>query len=78
MAIVMGNMGILHEGTGNLTSAIEFYHRARALHEELGSHQSVAIVTGNLGVVYLNIGDFPTALESLPPSPGLPRSTKQP
>ncbi|MBK7577764.1 MAG: tetratricopeptide repeat protein [Ignavibacteria bacterium] len=62
MAIVMGNMGILHEGTGNLTSAIEFYHRARALHEELGSHQSVAIVTGNLGVVYLNIGDFPTAL----------------
>ncbi|MBK6761007.1 MAG: tetratricopeptide repeat protein [Ignavibacteria bacterium] len=62
MAIVMGNMGILHEGTGNLTSAIEFYHRALALHEELGSHQSVAIVTGNLGVVYLNIGDFPTAL----------------
>jgi len=44
-------------------AALEHYHRALALHEELGDRNGVALVTGSIGIVYRFTGNFPVALE---------------
>ena len=51
------------KATGDYPAAMSHYHRALALHEELGNRNDVATVTGNIGNVYSSIGDYPTALE---------------
>ncbi|RPI67407.1 MAG: hypothetical protein EHM43_08310, partial [Ignavibacteriae bacterium] len=48
---------------GNYTSALEHYHRAMAVHEELGNRGGVASVTICIGNVLKDTGDNPAALE---------------
>ncbi|MBK6760985.1 MAG: tetratricopeptide repeat protein [Ignavibacteria bacterium] len=49
----------------NYPAALEHYHHALAMHEELGNRSGVARVTMNIGNVYRNSGDYHAALEHL-------------
>ncbi|MBK7411466.1 MAG: tetratricopeptide repeat protein [Ignavibacteria bacterium] len=49
----------------NYPAALEHYHHALAMHEELGNRSGVARVTMNIGNVYRNSGDYHAALEQL-------------
>ncbi|RPI66267.1 MAG: hypothetical protein EHM43_11645, partial [Ignavibacteriae bacterium] len=48
---------------GDYPSALEHYHRALALYEELGNRSGGADVMCNIGSVHKGTGDYPAALE---------------
>jgi len=55
--------GNVHKLRGEYTAAMEHYHCAIALYEELGERNAVAKVTSSIGSVHREIGNFPAALE---------------
>ncbi|RPI67097.1 MAG: hypothetical protein EHM43_09885, partial [Ignavibacteriae bacterium] len=57
-----GNIGLVHDSTGDYPEALSHFHRALALYEELGDRSGVATVTGNIGNVHRSTGDYPAAL----------------
>ena len=48
---------------GNYAAALEHWHRAMAMHEELGNRSDVARVTLNIGNVHSSTGNYAAALE---------------
>ncbi|MBI2794587.1 MAG: tetratricopeptide repeat protein, partial [Ignavibacteria bacterium] len=56
-------LGLANRLTGNFREALEHYHRAYALHKDLGDRLGIARVTGSIGLVYEQTGNYPKALE---------------
>jgi len=48
---------------GDYSAALEHYHRALVMHEELGNRNGMASIYGNIGNVHSSTGDYPAALE---------------
>ena len=61
-ATASSSRGLVHELRGDNSTAMIHYHRALALHEELGERTGMARATGNIGAVHQFTGDYPEAL----------------
>jgi adenylate cyclase len=62
-AVAHNARGVVCYLRGNYPEALEHYHRASAIHEELGNRGSVAFVTCVIGIVHQSTGNYPAALE---------------
>jgi class 3 adenylate cyclase/NACalpha-BTF3-like transcription factor len=65
MAALLGNIGVIHQHIGSYPQALEHYHRALSLHQDLGNRSGEATTIGNIGNVHLLTGDHTQALEHL-------------
>ncbi len=63
IAIVTGNIGLVHRSLSDYRQAIEYYQTALSIDEELDNILGVARHVGNIGNVYLILGEYPSALE---------------
>jgi tetratricopeptide (TPR) repeat protein len=61
----LGNLGIDHYKLGNFKIALDYYLKAVALDEELGSPNGVARHFTNISLIYSDQGDLDKALEYL-------------
>ncbi|MBK9247042.1 MAG: tetratricopeptide repeat protein [Ignavibacteria bacterium] len=55
-------IGNVHVSLGNYDNALEFFNKALAINEEIGSKNGIAHNLGNLGNVYHNLSDYTQAL----------------
>ncbi|MBC8124591.1 MAG: tetratricopeptide repeat protein [Candidatus Kapabacteria bacterium] len=64
-ALAMGarSLGYAAAYHGNYPEALEHYHSALALYEELGDRSGVAVVVCHIGSVLINSGSYPESLE---------------
>jgi adenylate cyclase len=61
-ALASNARGWVHSLRGDYNAAINHFHNALSIHEELSSRSGEASVTGNIGIVHSKIGDYPGAL----------------
>ena len=57
------NIGNVFYYLGNYQEALEYYHKARAIREELGDKVGLTKNYTNIGIVLSNLGNYQEALE---------------
>ena len=50
-------------GKSNYPKALEYYHKALKIYEEIGDERTAAGTIHNIGIIYANQSDYPKALE---------------
>lgn len=63
MAIVMNTKGFYYDDRGNIPAAIEYYHKALKIREEINDKEGMALSYNNIGSIYHYMEDFPLAIE---------------
>lgn len=61
--LAYNNLGLIGLDQGNYIIASDYFHKALAIHEDLGQEFRSAIILGNIGVVYENLNEYDKALE---------------
>jgi serine phosphatase RsbU (regulator of sigma subunit) len=59
----LNNIGYAYEHQGKIEKALDYYHQALKIKEELGLKPGIAICLNNIGIIYVNQGDLELALE---------------
>lgn len=63
MAIVINTKGYYFDEKGNIPLAIDFYHQALKIREEIGDLEGMALSYNNIGSVYHYMEDYSLALQ---------------
>ena len=63
MALVTGNIGVVHRATGSLDLALENYRKALHTYEAIDDRLGVAMIYGNIGIVLAEQGNQDGALK---------------
>jgi adenylate cyclase len=59
----LNNIGYVYGQQGDISKALEYYHKSLKIQEEIGCKVGIATSFNNIGFIYQNQGDFPKALE---------------
>lgn len=63
LADALNNIGYIYGEKGEITKALEYYHKSLKIEEEIGNKQGIATSINNIGYIYKNQGDIPKTLE---------------
>lgn len=58
----ISNLGYIYDNEGNVPGALEYYHRALEIYEQIGDNEGAASSFNNLGVLYSFQGDTTKAM----------------
>lgn len=61
----VGNLGNVHNASGQYEEAIAYYKQALAIRQKIGDVRGEGSDLGNLGVAYKNLGQHAKAIEFL-------------
>jgi tetratricopeptide (TPR) repeat protein len=63
-AYCYNSLGVVYSsGKSNYPKALEYYHKALDVYEEIGNKFNISVIFGNIALVYQNLSDYPKALE---------------
>lgn len=64
LGVSLNNIGLYYERhIGNISKALEYYHKSLKLYEELGDQLGIAMLLNRVGQIYVNQGDRSKGLE---------------
>jgi serine phosphatase RsbU (regulator of sigma subunit)/Tfp pilus assembly protein PilF len=63
LAGALNNVGYLANQQGDISTALDYYHRSLKISEEIKDKEGIAYSLNNIGYIYVNQGDIPKALE---------------
>jgi serine phosphatase RsbU (regulator of sigma subunit) len=58
----ISNIGYIYDNQGNVTGALEYYHKSLEIYERIGDNQGASTIFNNLGVLYSSQGDTSKAM----------------
>ena len=61
----LGNLGNIHNTSGQYEEAIAYYKQALVISREIGNVRDEGVVLGNLGIAYKNLKQHAKAIEYL-------------
>ncbi len=59
----LNNQGYIHNNLGDISTALDYFHKSIKIQEEVGDKQGLAYSLNNIGFIYNNQGDIVRALE---------------
>ncbi len=62
LAGALNNIGFIYDDKGDITKALNYYHKALKIREKINDKQGIAETFNNIGVIYINLGDYDQAL----------------
>lgn len=65
LATIYGNIGLIHEESGNYVSALEHLYRGLSIAEDEEDQPVIARILGGIGSVYIAVAEYPRAAEYL-------------
>lgn len=63
LAASYNNMGYISDQHGDIPKALEYYHKALEIQEQISDKMGMAYSLNNIGYIYNNLNDVPQALE---------------
>ncbi|MBK6524973.1 MAG: tetratricopeptide repeat protein [Crocinitomicaceae bacterium] len=58
----ISNIGYIYDNQGNVTGALEYYHKSLEIYERIGDNDGASSIFNNLGVLYSAQGDTSKAM----------------
>ncbi len=63
LAACLNNIGFVYKYLGDISKALEYYHKSHKVKEEIGDKVGIAEILNNIGTVYNHQGDIVKSLE---------------
>ena len=63
LANSLNNIGTVYDDQGQVTQALEYYHKSLKINEEISDNVGISSNLNNIGYIYCNQGDFAKALD---------------
>ncbi|MGE0561523.1 MAG: tetratricopeptide repeat protein [Flavobacteriales bacterium] len=63
LAGALNNIGFIYDDKGDITKALDYYHKALKIREKIGDKHGIAETFNNIGIIYINQGDYNQALD---------------
>ena len=78
LADALNNIGYIYHNQGDITKALEYFHKSSKILEEIGNKKGIASSLTNIGVIYYNQGDIAKGLEYFHKSLKIQEETRLP